>query len=63
MNKAGKGNRKRGKGKFNSGSGQQPLYLQKHVMDTVERFVTIGFNRPFRLMAISNLLLSRLATC
>ncbi|MXV52430.1 MBL fold metallo-hydrolase [Pedobacter sp. HMF7647] len=25
------------------------LYLQKHVMDTVERFVTIGFNKPFRL--------------
>jgi len=35
------------KGKFNSGS--QPLYLQKHVMDTMERFVTIGFNRPFRI--------------
>lgn len=28
---------------------EQPLYLQKHVMDTVERFVTIGFNRPFRI--------------
>jgi metallo-beta-lactamase family protein len=28
---------------------QQPLYLQKHVMDTVERFVTIGFNMPFRI--------------
>ncbi|MCJ8209657.1 MBL fold metallo-hydrolase [Mucilaginibacter sp. RS28] len=27
----------------------QPLYLQKHVMDTVDRFVTIGFNRPFRI--------------
>ncbi|SDS96537.1 metallo-beta-lactamase family protein [Mucilaginibacter mallensis] len=38
---------KRGKSKFNSGG--QPLYLQKHVMDTVERFVTIGFNRPFRV--------------
>lgn len=38
---------KHGKGKFNSGS--QPLYLQKHVMDTVERFVTIGFNKPFRI--------------
>ncbi|WP_439697222.1 MBL fold metallo-hydrolase [Mucilaginibacter sp. AW1-7] len=49
MNKAGKGNRKRGKSKFNSGGGPQPLYLQKHVMDTVERFVTIGFNRPFRI--------------
>src|ERR1700744_5272320 len=39
MRKAGKGNR-RGKGKFNTGA--QPLYLQKHVMDTVEQFVTIG---------------------
>ena len=36
-----------GKSKFNSGN--QPLYLQKHVMDTVERFVTIGFNKPFRI--------------
>ncbi|MEO6523593.1 MAG: MBL fold metallo-hydrolase [Mucilaginibacter sp.] len=31
------------------GKGRQPLYLQKHVMDTVDRFVTIGFNRPFRI--------------
>lgn len=46
MHKADKG-RKRGKGKFNTGG--QPLYLQKHVMDTVDRFVTIGFNRPFRI--------------
>ncbi|MXV15491.1 MBL fold metallo-hydrolase [Hufsiella ginkgonis] len=30
-------------------SGPKPLYLQKHVMDTVQRFVTIGFNKPFRL--------------
>ncbi|WP_207426184.1 MBL fold metallo-hydrolase [Pedobacter sp. SYSU D00535] len=30
-------------------SGPKPLYLQKHVMDTMERFVTIGFNKPFRL--------------
>jgi len=35
------------KGKFSKGP--QPLYLHKHVMDTVERFVTIGFNKPFRL--------------
>src|SRR5471030_3318015 len=28
---------------------QQPLYLQKHVFDTIDRFVTIGFNRPFRI--------------
>jgi len=49
MHKAQKGGRKRGKGKFNSGSGAQPLYLQKHVMDAMDRFVTIGFNRPFRI--------------
>src|ERR1700753_1447301 len=46
MRKATKG-RKNRRGKFNSGA--QPLYLQKHVMDTVDRFVTIGFNRPFRI--------------
>lgn len=27
----------------------QPLYLQKHVMETVDRFVTIGFNKPFKI--------------
>lgn len=46
MHKAHKG-RKHGRGKFNTGA--QPLYLQKHVMDTMERFVTIAFNRPFRI--------------
>ena len=30
-------------------SGPQPLYLQKHVMETVDRFVTIGFNKAFRI--------------
>lgn len=30
-------------------SGPQPLYLQKHVMETVDRFVTIGFNKTFRI--------------
>jgi metallo-beta-lactamase family protein len=35
------------KGKFSTNS--QPLYLHKHVMDTVERFVTIGFNKPFKI--------------
>ncbi|MBD1392071.1 MBL fold metallo-hydrolase [Mucilaginibacter glaciei] len=35
--------------KHQRSSGPQPLYLQKHVMDTVERFVTIGFNKPFRI--------------
>lgn len=29
--------------------GPRPLYLQKHVMETVEQFVTIGYNKPFRL--------------
>src|SRR4051812_21779926 len=48
MHKADKGRRhRRGKGKFSAGP--QPLYLQKHVMDTIDRFVTIGFNRPFRI--------------
>ncbi|MEP6612774.1 MAG: MBL fold metallo-hydrolase [Mucilaginibacter sp.] len=49
MHKADKGRKhhRRGKGKFNTGA--QPLYLQKHVMDTVDRFVTIGFNRRFRI--------------
>lgn len=30
-------------------SGPTPLYLQKHVMETVDRFVTIGFNKPFKI--------------
>jgi metallo-beta-lactamase family protein len=46
MRKVEKG-RKHRKGKFNTGA--HPLYLQKHVMDTVDRFVTIGFDRPFRI--------------
>jgi metallo-beta-lactamase family protein len=45
LRKATKG--RKHKGKFNTGA--QPLYLQKHVMDTVERFITIGFNRSFRI--------------
>src|SRR6201986_27622 len=48
MNKADK-SRRRGKGKFKSGGVQQPLYLQKHVMEAMDRFVTIGFNKPFRI--------------
>jgi len=36
---------KRGKGR----SGPAPLYLQKHVMETVDRFVTIAFNKPFKI--------------
>ncbi|TCC90444.1 MBL fold metallo-hydrolase [Pedobacter frigiditerrae] len=30
-------------------SGPPPLYLQKHVMETVDRFITIGFNKPFKI--------------
>ncbi len=26
-----------------------PLYFQKHVMDTTERFVTLSFHKPFRI--------------
>ncbi|MDB5032400.1 MBL fold metallo-hydrolase [Mucilaginibacter sp.] len=46
MNKAHK-SRKHGKGKFKTNV--QPLYLQKHVMEAMDRFVTIGFNKPFRI--------------
>lgn len=38
----------RGRGRKAS-SGPKPLYLHKHVMDTVDRFITIGFNKPFQL--------------
>ena len=40
--------KRRGKGKRHS-SGPAPLYLQKHVMDTMERMVTIGFNKEFKI--------------
>ncbi|QQL51182.1 MBL fold metallo-hydrolase RNA specificity domain-containing protein [Mucilaginibacter ginkgonis] len=43
------GGNKRGKKRHHDSGGNQPLYLQKHVMDTAERFVTIGFNKPFRM--------------
>ncbi len=48
LQKAQKGNKHRRRHKH-SNSGPQPLYLQKHVMDTVERFVTINFNKPFKI--------------
>ncbi|MEJ7694739.1 MBL fold metallo-hydrolase, partial [Daejeonella sp.] len=41
--------RKSRKGKRGNNSGPKPLYLQKHVMETVDRFVTIGFNNPFSI--------------
>ncbi len=30
-------------------SGPEPLYLQKHVLETVERFVTIDFEKEFKI--------------
>ncbi|QNK61204.1 MBL fold metallo-hydrolase [Pedobacter sp. PAMC26386] len=39
---------KRSRGK-RAGSGPKPLYLHKHVMDTVDRFVTITFNKDFTI--------------
>jgi metallo-beta-lactamase family protein len=32
-----------------SKSGPEPLYLQKHVKETVERFITLNFNKEFRI--------------
>lgn len=49
MNKAEKKQKHNRKRRGYNQNQQQPLYLQKHVMDTVERFVTIGFDRPFRI--------------
>jgi metallo-beta-lactamase family protein len=40
--------KKRSKSRRHS-SGPAPLYLQKHVMDTVERFITIGFHKTFQI--------------
>lgn len=47
--------RKRRRGKYGFSDGPKPLYLQKHVMETVDRFVTIGFNKPFRINGQINL--------
>ena len=44
----GKQNR-RPKGRRGGRSGPQPLYLQKHVNDTMDRFITITFHKEFRL--------------
>ncbi len=35
--------------KHKNAGNKQPLYMHKHVMDTMERMVTIGYDRPFRL--------------
>lgn len=47
--------RKSRKGKRGTHSGPKPLYLQKHVMETVDRFVTIRFNKPFSINGNINL--------
>ena len=39
----------RNRRKKRSSGGPKPIYLQKHVMETSDRFITIGFNTPFRL--------------
>ncbi|TWR31234.1 MBL fold metallo-hydrolase [Mucilaginibacter pallidiroseus] len=49
LQKSAKANNHRRRHKHQRNSGPQPLYLQKHVMDTVERFITIGFNKPFKI--------------
>jgi len=38
---------KHAKGKHRRSSGPQPLYLHKHVTETMERFVTIAFHKAF----------------
>ena len=47
--------RKKRRGKHGFSEGPKPLYLQKHVMETVDRFVTIGFNKSFRINGQINL--------
>ena len=49
MHKAQKGRKHRGHKRRDGSRNIQPLYLQKHVSETVDRFVTIGFNKPFRI--------------
>lgn len=41
--------RKQKKGKKGGNIGPKPLYLQRHVMETVDRFVTIAFNKEFKI--------------
>ena len=40
---------KRSKGRRGSHAGPKPLYLQKHVMDTMDRMVTIAFHKEFQI--------------
>lgn len=46
-----KNDRRRGRGKFRKQKFQnnQPLYLQRHVNDTAERIVPLGFHKPFKI--------------
>ncbi|WP_316820122.1 MBL fold metallo-hydrolase [Pedobacter gandavensis] len=40
---------KRSKGRKKKGAGPQPLYLHKHVMETMDRMVTLNFHKPFHI--------------
>jgi len=41
--------RARGKGKHRKSQGPNPLYLQKHVHETIDKMVEIAFNKPFQI--------------
>jgi metallo-beta-lactamase family protein len=41
--------KRRPKARKRFSSGPQPLYLQKHVMETMDRFVSIGFHKSFKI--------------
>ncbi|TAF78492.1 MAG: MBL fold metallo-hydrolase [Sphingobacteriales bacterium] len=49
MRKHNKKTPRRGRVRMNKFVHQQPLYLQKHVLDTSERIVTLPFNSPFKV--------------
>jgi metallo-beta-lactamase family protein len=40
---------KHSKGRHRRSSGPQPLYLHKHVTETMERFVTVAFHKQFKV--------------
>jgi len=41
--------RARAKGKHRKSQGPNPLYLQKHVHETIDKMVDIAFNKPFQV--------------
>lgn len=41
--------RARAKGKHRKSQGPNPLYLQKHVHETIDKMVEIAFNKPFQV--------------